>query len=163
MSRMREGQVIAAHPMRLGPALLHQLKQGKPVEKITVWFTHGQLHQLFSHEISGKFPLEMTLAEGQDMEQKIDCRLFQVPWDIALTSKAKLEQLKRAYNIKTPDPTPPELTQEEQALADSVFASYYDLAATEYQLLRRQVERELTRQLIHQQKAQEQSEDTPHE
>lgn len=145
----------AAHPILLGPALLHHLKKGKPVERITVWFTHGQLHQLFSDNISNKFPLEMILAEGRDMEQKIDCRLFEVPWHIDLT--------KKKQSTTAPAPRPPEpLTAEEQSWHDQLFEPFHARYATEYRLLQKQVRIEAMRRMLRQRKDQPPAEDTAH-
>lgn len=148
-----------AHPMLLGPAILQHLKRGKTVEKITIMFTHGQLHQIFSHDLTKHYPLEMTLAEGQDMEKKIDCRLFEVPWVIDLRPKKK----PNVYDITVDAPDriqqePP--TPEEQAWHNELFSASHDLAATEFQLLQRQQRIAALRKTIRQQPDQPQPEGT---
>ena len=96
-----------AHPMLLGPALLQHLKRGKPVEKITVLITHETVHHLYTgqgpdadyadvaRQLREQCPLEMTLAEGADMEKKIDCRKFERRWrDIDVRPEEAVERLR---------------------------------------------------------------------
>lgn len=71
----------------IGPRILYYLKQGKPVEKIRVFFTREQCHQLFPQAVEKNprtFQLEMWLAKGMKNERYIDMRKWIVPWDIIL-------------------------------------------------------------------------------
>ena len=151
-----------SHPALLGSAMLHVLKQGKTVEHITVWFTHGQLHRYFSEQISKHYPLEMTLAEGMDMEQKIDCRLFTVPWQIDIRTKAQ----KKAARVPfvAPAPTPPAEKTDPKILAavDALFEPYHRRIATEYRLLEIALRREKIRQVIRQRRNRPPPGDTAH-
>jgi hypothetical protein len=79
--------------------LLHYLKRGKPVEFLQVWLTHKNIHaihrsnDLRARQMRERFPLELVLAKGADMEQRHDASGFTVGWRIDLP--------------KVPAPTPP--------------------------------------------------------
>lgn len=151
------------HPAIIGPAMLHYLKQGKPVERITVFFTHGQLHQLFSKEITDKFPLEITLSEGRDMEKKIDCRLFEVPWYIDIRTDEQKQAANRKKAEPAPAPTPQtEIEPKVLEVIGALFSPSLDQAIGEYQALEKELRRETIRQVIRQRTAQAQPGDTAH-
>ena len=92
------------HPALFGPAFLYHLKRGKAITRLTVYFTHGQLHRIFSPHIADKYPLEMVLGEGLDMEKRIDCRLFEVPWiiDLRTAKEKKAARVPFAVRVATP-------------------------------------------------------------
>lgn len=94
--------------------LLHYLKRGKPVEFLQVWLTHANIHAIHrSHDVKAKqirerFPLELVLAKGADMEQRHDASGFTVGWQVPLA--------------KVPAPTPPAsvLLADDQAELESL-------------------------------------------
>lgn len=147
-------------PCHMGPAILKVLKQGKKVERITVWFTHGQIHKLFTRDISDKFPLEMTLAEGTSAEEKIDLRLSLAPWHIDV--RTKKEKAKVPY--VTPDPKPPEDSKMDSQIAAAIAAllePFSSLIEWEYRLLTADLQRRALKEQVARQR-QARVEDTAH-
>ena len=130
-------------PAHIGPAMLRVLKQGRPVERITVWFTHGQLHRIFhgetdlGYKIRSDFPLEIVLAEGTLAEQKIDCRLSLAPWHIDVRTKKEKKAARVPFEVPDPTPPAPDPTPEEQKANAAAFAllePYLHRAELEYRL-----------------------------
>lgn len=122
------------HPALLGPAILYHMKRGKAITDIIVWFTHGQLHRIFSPRIADKYPLEMTLGGGRDLEKKIDCRLFEVPWRIDIRTK---QQKKQKPIAKALAETPPEQSKLDPNLVGAIQALFEEpsrRAELEYRL-----------------------------
>lgn len=163
----------SSHPAHLGPALLYHLKQGKPVERITVYLTHENIHAIHAgnvmdnqsadicRKIQAAYPLEITLAPGQDMEKVIDCRLFEVPWHIDIRTK---EQKKKGAIVPTLttlgemiEPNP----EVRQAIVE-LFEPSRLRSESEYLLLQRAQRRELIRQARSQPPAPPPVEDTAH-
>jgi hypothetical protein len=129
----------AISPAHIGPAMLAVFKQGKAVERITVWFSHAQLHHLFSEQISKNFPLEIVLAKGRDMEKRIDCRFHQAPWHIDIRTDEQKQEANRAKAAIAPALTPPAPESEKspelvRALVE-LFEPYHARAESEYRQL----------------------------
>ena len=153
------------HPAIIGPAILHHLKLGTPVQRIVVAFTYGQLHQLFSDTISSWYPLEITLAEGLDMERKIDCRLFEVPWPIDIRTDKQRQNANRAKAQPAPTATPPAEPTDPtiQAVIADLFLEPYDRSLREYQQSMTVLRHGQIRQEIHRRLDQERLEGMAHE
>jgi len=151
------------HPALMGPALLHYLRQGKPVENVTVIFTHADLHRIFHDQREGtpirkRFPLEITIKD-----EMLDCRGFEAPWHIDIRTDEQKQEANRKKAEPTPKATPPEETDPKVgAVIAELFSPFYDQAIREYQQLERQQQHELIRQAIRRRQAQAQSEDTAH-
>lgn len=126
--------IPAFHPALLGPAILYHLKRGKAITHITVIFTHGQIHRIFSPRIAEKYPLEMTLGGGRDLEKKIDCRLFEVPWNIDIRTKQQKKQKPIEKALAETPPEQPEMDPKLVGAIQALFEEPSHRAELEYRL-----------------------------